>query len=217
MVNRSPTLQTRASDTWLKATWEEFVALADHSDYANGRFYYDQGYMRIEMSPLGSAHSQDNSIISTAIILFGIAKTIPIKELSNASFRKTGIRECQPDLAFYIGAALRFPPRNNAPINLNELEPPTLVVEVAASSLNDDLGAKRLLYERLGVQEYWVVNVQERKVIAFSVAEERSGQIQTSQVLPGLDISLVEEVLQRSQTEDDVAISRWLLATLSQS
>ena len=48
--------------------------------------------------------------------------------------------------------------------------------------------------------------VQEQKVIAFSVAEGRSGEIRESLVLPGLLISVVEEALQRSQAEDDGAI-----------
>lgn len=88
-------------------------------------------------------------------------------------------------------------------------------MENAASSRSDDLGQKRLLYERLGVQEYWVVDAKSSEVIAFAIAEGRSGEIQKSQVLPGLDIALVEEALKRSQTEDDGEINRWLLQTFS--
>ena len=39
------------------------------------------------------------------------------------------------------------------------------------------------------------------RAIAFSIADGRSGEIQESQVLPGLSIALVEEALQRSQTQ----------------
>jgi len=35
--------------------------------------------------------------------------------------------------------------------------------------------------------------------------------------LPGLAIALVEEALQRSQTEDDGEINRWLIQVFSQS
>jgi Uma2 family endonuclease len=35
-----------------------------------------------------------------------------------------------------------------------------LVIEIAVYSVNDDLGFKRLLYERLGVKEYWINNPQ---------------------------------------------------------
>ncbi|MBD2101997.1 Uma2 family endonuclease [Leptolyngbya sp. FACHB-261] len=213
MVNLPATAQNLQTDTWIKATWEEFLALENDPSWAEGKFYYDQGYLRIETSPLGFAHSRDSSIISTAIILFAALKNLRIVELTNASFRKAGAQECQPDTAFYIGADFSLPPRNNEPVNLDEFDPPTLVIETAASSLNDDLGRKRLLYERLAVQEYWVVNVNTEEVIAFSIANGRSGQVQESEVLPGLSISLIEEALKRSQTEDDGAITRWLLET----
>ena len=168
------------------------------------------------MAALGSAHGRYNSIVSTVVILFAAIRSIRIIEFTNCSFRKIGIRECQPDIAFYIGSSFQFPPRNNSPINLNELEPPTLVVEVGASSLSDDLERKQLLYKRLGVQEYWVVDVGAEQVTAFGISRGESSRIQSSQVLPGLGISLIEEALKRSQTEDDGAISRWLLATISQ-
>jgi Uma2 family endonuclease len=81
--------------------------------------------------------------------------------------------------------------------------------------LSDDLGPKRLLYERLGVQEYWVVNVKAGEVIAFAVADNGSRQIQESLVSPGLAIATVESALQRSQIEDDGAINRWLIQEFS--
>ena len=90
--------------------------------------------------------------------------------------------------------------------------PPTLVVEIAASSLQDDLDRKQNLYQRMGVKEYWVVNVSASRVVAVSLSAAGAVLIQASLVLPGLAIALLEEALRRSQTEDDGAISRWLLA-----
>lgn len=216
MVSSSLT-QNLVTDTWVKASWEEFIELADNPASEKGRFYYDKGYLRIEMSPIGSSHSQDNGIIYNVISLYAAVKNIRIKGLINGSFRKPGIREFQPDLAFYIGSEFRFPPRTNSPIDLQEFEPPALVVEFGATSLNDDLGRKRLLYERAVIPEYWVVDVKAGDVIAFEISQGRSGEIQESRVLPGLAIALVESALQRSQNEDDGEINRWLLQTFSQT
>ncbi|MBA3922732.1 MAG: Uma2 family endonuclease [Nostocaceae cyanobacterium] len=215
MVNPLPVLTTVPTDTWVEATWEDFLTFADDPTLVNGRFYYDDGYMRIEMSPLGFAHGRDNTILSTLIVLYAAVKNIPITGLTNTSFRKMGTRESQPDLAFYIGKNFRFPPRNNSPVNLNEILPPTLVVEIAASSLEDDLERKQKLYQRLGVQEYWVMDVNALRINALALSPNESIVLTTSQVLPGLEIAIVEEAIKRSQTEDDGAISRWLLTVFN--
>lgn len=214
MVSPPPVLHTVPTDIWVKATWEDFLTFADDPTLVSGRFYYDQGNMRIEMSPLGAAHGHDNTILSTVINLYAAIKNIPITGLTNTSFRKTGVRESQPDLAFYVGENLRLPPHNNAPVNLDQLDPPTLVVEVAATSLGDDTDRKQQLYQRMGVQEYWVVDVNAGQVIASALSPTKIS-IAESQVLPRLKIALVEEALKRSQTEDDGAVSRWLLATFN--
>jgi Uma2 family endonuclease len=216
MVSSPPVLTTVQTDTWVKATWDDFLTFADDPTLVSGRFYYDDGFMRIEMSPLGAAHGQDNSILSSIIVLYAALKSIPIKELTNTSFRKVSIRESQPDIAFYIGQDVQPLPRNNAPINLNEIDPPTLVVEVAASSLEDDTDRKQKLYQKLGVKEYWVFDVQKTRVIASALSRTSIKPIRVSNVLPGLDLVLVEEALQRSQTEDDGAIIRWLISKFSQ-
>ena len=202
------------TDTWVKATWEEFVAAMDDPQYEEGRGYFDNGYMRIEMAPLGSGHGRQNSVVMDVVSLFATFRNIRLVKFINSSFYKLGERGCQPDIAFYVGANFQIPPQNNSPIDVNIFGPPTLAVEISGSTFKDDLGAKRLLYERLGVAEYWVVNVAEQQAIAFEVRDRYSGEIPISAVLPGLELALVEEALRRSQTEDDSTLMRWLMETL---
>jgi Uma2 family endonuclease len=202
------------TDTWVKATWEEFAAAMDDPQYEKSRGYFDNGTMRIEMAALGSGHSRQNSVVIDVVSLFATFRNLRLVKLINGSFYKSGEQGCQPDVAFYIGTDFQLPPQTNSPIDVNVLGPPTLVIEISGGTFRDDLGAKRLLYERLGVAEYWMVNVAEQDVIAFAIADQRSGEVQTSEVLPGLEIALVEEALRRSQTADDSTLMRWLMDTL---
>lgn len=207
--------QEMITDSWVRASWEEFLVQAERPEYEQGRFYYDNGCMRIETMPVGSGHSQDNTVLAQTVSLYGTVKNIRIKGFTNGSFRKRGVRECQPDLAFYVGADFQIPPKTSQPVDVDQFGAPHLAIEIASTTLNDDLGRKRLLYERLGVQEYWVVDVDAGEVIAFEVLDGGSRQIQESKVLPGLAIATIEEALKRSQTEDDGTLNRWLLETFS--
>jgi len=203
------------TDTWVNVSWDEFMEFVDHPNYQQGRFYYYQDYMRIEMSPVGSIHGNNNNVVANVVNLYATLKNIKIKGWVNTSFRRTSESECQPDLAFYIGDKVKFPPLNNSPVNINELAAPTLVVEIAASSINDDLGFKRLLYERLGVKEYWVMNANNDDIIAFEIVDGGSRRIEESKVLPGLQLATVKEAIHRSLTQDDGEVNRWLLGIFS--
>jgi Uma2 family endonuclease len=211
MVNTLPTSQNLITDAWVAATWEDFLAITDRPEWENARCYYDAGWMRVETMPIGFAHARDNSLLAAVVSLYGTLKNLPFLSITNGSFQKAGERECQPDLAFYVGLELPAIPRSNTPVDVDCYGAPTLAIEIASTSLSDDLGQKRLLYERLGVQEYWVVNVEAAMVIAFAIANGGSHQIQHSVVLADLAISVVEEALRRSQTDDDGAVNRWLL------
>jgi Uma2 family endonuclease len=211
-------IQDRIStDSWVKATWQDFQTLANNPEYAKGRFYYDRGIMRIEMAALGPIHGRDNAVVARLINLYATRKSIRILEFTNTSFAKTGIRECQPDSSFYVGNIAQLPPRNNSAVDLNVYAPPTLVLEIASTTLSDDLGAKRLLYERLGIQEYWVVNAVLSEIIAFEMLNGGSREIHCSVVLPDLEIAVVEEALRLSQTTDDGEVNRLLLQRFSQT
>jgi Uma2 family endonuclease len=211
MVSTFPAPQNFVTDTWLSSTWEEFLAIAARPEFEKAQFYFDAGWMRIETIPIGFAHGRDNSILAAVVRLYGTLKNISYVSFTNTSCRKTGERECQPDLSYYIGSDVQRPTRNNQPVDVDIWGTPTLAIEISSTTLSDDLGQKRLLYERLGVEEYWVVNVEAATVIAFAIADGGSRQIQMSAVLPGLSISVIEEALRRSQTEDDGAVNRWLL------
>ena len=203
------------TDTLVKATWSEFMTLAYDPVYDTSKAYYNRGKARIEMTPLGWNHAESHSIISTFVTLYCALTKIPVEGLINCSFRKQGLKEAQPDLSFYLSSLDNIPNRSNSPVDLNQYSPPALAVEIAATSLSDDLGEKRLLYESLNVQEYWVVDVNEAEVMAFAIADGGSKIINRSQVLPELTIALVEETLKRSRDEDHGAIFRWLLEQFS--
>ncbi|NJL87324.1 MAG: Uma2 family endonuclease [Leptolyngbyaceae cyanobacterium SM1_1_3] len=209
MVGTLP--QNLLTDTWIPATWEEFLAIPECLELEKARCYYDTGWLRIETMPVGSAHGQDNSILAAIVSLYGTVKEIAYVSFTNTSFRKTGERECQPDLAYYIGPDVQRPAKNNQPVDVEVWGTPALAIKVSSTTLSDDLGQKRLLYERLGVREYWVVNVAAAEVIAFAIADGGSRQIQTSLVLPDLPVPVIAAALRLSQSQDDGTVNRWLL------
>jgi hypothetical protein len=74
------------------------------------------------------------------------------------------------------------------------------------------LGMKRLLYESLGIKEYWVVNVEQGEIIAFEILSNQGSQrITTSIVLPGLAIGILEAALRSRSTQDDSQIMAQLM------
>ena len=211
------TLATKIhSDTWIAATWDEYIQVTENPDYEKAKFYYYQGKFRIEMSPLGNDHSRDHYIISYAINLYAVLKGINLNGNDNCTYRKTGVREAQPDLSYYIGDTVDAIPYGTSIIDLDNYPPPTLVIEIANTSLADDRGTKRLLYEDLEIQEYWIVDVQSLKIMAFKIENTGSFRITQSQVLPELEIALLEECLRRTRQTNHSKVGAWLLEEFQQ-
>lgn len=91
---------------------------------------------------------------------------------------------------------------------------PELIVEVAVSSYSRDFGAKKRLYERMGVREYIVVAPRDEKLVSFSLTSSGFQPLETddngilrSAYFPGLwldtkslwdlDLQRMNSVLQR--------------------
>lgn len=210
-------LQTKLpADTWVVATWDEYIQTIEDPVYEKAKGYYYNGKARMEMSPVGNDHASDHIIIIFAVNLFAGIKGIPLNGKDNCNYRKTGSQEAQPDVSYYIGENADVVPWGTSIIDLDIYPPPALAIEVANTSLADDKGEKRLLYEDLKVKEYWIVDVQNVQVIAFAIADGGSRRITQSQVLPGLAISLLEDALRRTRQMNQSQVVAWLLAQFQQ-
>jgi len=208
-MNHSPSVQL-PTDTWVTTTWNDYLRVLE-TVCATAKSYYYNGQMRIEMSPVGNDHASAHTIIIYAVHLFAAINNIDVNGKDNCTYRKTGVNEAQPDVSYYIGETAEAVPWGTGIVDLDKYPPPTLAIEVANTSLLDDKGNKRLLYEDLGVSEYWIIDVQNVEIIAFAVENNGSRRIRRSQVLPGLDISVLEEALQRTRQMNHGKVSAWLL------
>jgi Uma2 family endonuclease len=228
-VQRSdnPSLESIESvimNRWVSATWDEFVEVSNRPEFEKAKGYYFDGKMRIEtcdswVEDMGVSpnHALDNTILMFAINLFCMVHGIPLDGLTNGTYRRSDHKEVQPDISYYVGDRVELTPRGNNLMNLDESPLPDLSIEIAVSSLSDDLGVKRLLYESIGIPEYWVVDVESTEIIAFAIHDRGSTQITESRVLPGLSFEIINEALRLSRTQNQSEVSQWLMQQFQSS
>ena len=97
-------LQTKIpTDTWVSASWDEYIQIIENPAYEKAKGYYYNGRMRIEMSAIGNDHSQDHALVILAASNYAAIKGIPMNARDNCTYRKTGCKESQPDVSYYIG------------------------------------------------------------------------------------------------------------------
>jgi len=203
--------------TWQAGSWETFLTLSQQPIYQKAKTYYFRGAYQFVMG-VGANHAAINLIISLLVELYCIVRGIPFRGLTNASYRKAGLRECQPDSSFYFGDSVNASPTGREIANLDNYSPPDLVIEIADSSLADDLGMKRLLYEEMQVREYWVIDVQTMKIIAFQILDSLGSiRITESLVIAGLQLSFLEEALSRSSELDNSQLGAWFMEQIKEN
>jgi Uma2 family endonuclease len=200
------------NNTWIEADWDKYITIIESPEHEKHQGYYYNGHMRIEDMPTGADHSRYHLLMANAINLFCTIGGISINGFDNCTYRKTGIRECQPDLSYYCEEKARLAPIGTSVINLDEQATPNLVIEISNTTLEDDLGAKRLLYEEMGIDEYWVVDVQNTLIYAFTMIDRGSRRIDTSLVLPELSIETITTALNLSKEQDQSQIGKWLMS-----
>jgi Uma2 family endonuclease len=123
---------------------------------------------------------------------------------------------CAPDLLLYKGDNIpRWQPGERRRIDLRRHRLPDLVGEFSDTSLTFDLDEQKQLYASLGIPEYWVVDVKGLRIFAFSLSSLGHYEaIAQSQVLTRLAIALLEQTLERLNTETNTAAANWFFQQL---
>jgi Uma2 family endonuclease len=139
----------------------------------------------------------------------------PLQSCGYCLMEQPETQACVPDLVLYKGENIPQPgePRR---IDFGRHRLPDLVGEIADTSLSSDLDEQKRLYASLGIGEYWVIDVKGLRLFAFGLmAGGEYGPLESSNVLTGLSIDLVEQTLERLATETNTAAANWLMQKLS--
>jgi Uma2 family endonuclease len=141
-------------------------------------------------SPMRTDHGRESHLISGWLFHYQL-HTPGIEGADNVTVKLDPESEPQPDSQLYIPAELGGQSAIDQAGYFTG--PPELVVEVTRSSRAYDLGAKKADYERAGVQEYLVVEIDPDRIRWFVRRGKRFEELTPdtdgvfrSQVFPGL-------------------------------
>lgn len=201
---------------WRKATWEDYLIERDKATLCERerdtseqvRLFFDRGYLWIDMGSEGVNHARFNNLFTMLFFAwFARQSEQTFDVLGGVLLEKHQKQAASPDLVLYLGG--RFPQwREGEPrrINLDEWRVPDLVGEVGDTTLATDLDEKKQLYARLNIPEYWVVDIQAKRVLAFRLQEDgKYRQCSISVAIAGLPIWLLERTLEQLESGNGAA------------
>jgi Uma2 family endonuclease len=133
-------------------TRDEYYKMNDMGLFAGKRVELIEGEI-IEMSAIYGPHATGVTLADDVMRkVFGEGWVVRVQNPLSFS----GISEPEPDIAVVAGRTRDF--------NTTHPKTAALVIEVADSSLKYDRDHKGSLYAKVGIADYWIVNVQERQL-----------------------------------------------------
>lgn len=205
--------QVLAPLQWQAATWEDYLAYRDRPTDQRMRLYFNGQALLVDMGSEGIDHASTSDLFLLLIYVWvnHHQPNLAVGSFGRCLLEKLGYRAASPDLVLYLGD--NIPRRETGQlrrIDLNVWPVPDLVGEIADISLASDLDEKKKLYADLQIPEYWVIDVQGKRVLAFRLQPEGVYcQLIQSVALPGLSIELLEQALERLTTEPNFAVANW--------
>lgn len=133
-------------------SWQTYEnLLKDLGEESKVHLTYDQGYLEIIMSPLLPPHERYSSLFHAFILVLSEELKVDICSMGSTTLRRQDLkRGLEPDKSYYIQHEAQV--RDKRELDLTQLPPPDLVVEVDITSPS----LKKLpIYLVLGVPEVW--------------------------------------------------------------
>ncbi len=208
----SPQILENNIPQWQPATWSDYLTYRDDETLDAIKLFFDQNYLLVEMGREGINHSQFCELLTMMLgFWFMHHPDEKFSLLNRCQLEKLKTQAAAPDLMLYLGDDYpTWEAGQRRYINLAEVRIPDLVGEVGDTTLATDLDEKKHLYAKLGIREYWVIDVIGKRVIAFILGENGIYQeVEISQALKGLKISLINQTLQRLETETNGMAAIW--------
>lgn len=132
----------------------------------------------IQMSPEGEPHANRISE-SVRYLIRRLGDKAAVRDGHPVTLSPTS--EPEPDIAIVEDLGREYDTHHPYPNNI------FLIIEFAYSSLEQDLGQKRLIYAKAGIQEYWVVNLKASQVHLYRQPTEED--YQSSEIMNSGNIS----------------------------
>jgi Uma2 family endonuclease len=198
---------------WYSATWDDYIAQVDNPGTEHFRIFFNQGRLFVDMGWEGVEHARFRALLAM-LFLAWFSRRLPGQAfdcLGGCILEKPDQRAASPDEVLYVGAEVpRWQPGEPRRVNLRQWRVPDLVCEVGDTTLATDLDEKKQIYAALEIPEYWVIDVQGARVMAFRLSPEGGyGPTLESIALAGLDMTLVEQAFQRLATDPNGAVAQW--------
>jgi Uma2 family endonuclease len=199
------------------ATWQDYLLVRDHTDSDWHRIAFHNNWLRVDMGKEGPGHARFSDLMTAILFIWAfLHPDVAIESFGRCLIEKPETHACAPDLILYKGENIpQWQLGEPRRIDLSRHRLPDLVGGIGDTTLSIDLDEQKQLYASLGIPEYWVIDVKGMRIFAFALGIKGVYEtIETSQVLEGLPIALLEQTLERLSTETNTAAANWLMQQL---
>ena len=147
-----PELPHHQSTLLSPISWQTYEnLLKDLGEESKVHLTYDQGHLEIIMSPLLPPHERYSSLFHAFILILSEELEVDICSLGSTTLRRQDLqRGLEPDKSYYIQHEAQV--RDQQVLDLNQLPPPDLVVEIDMTNSSLE---KLPIYLALGIPELW--------------------------------------------------------------
>ncbi len=212
--------QARSMPQWVSMTWDEYEQWRDGTTSKTAQWYFDRNLFLVrDMGWEGIVHAQVKDLFILLISLWFMAHPDRVAQsMSGGLLEKAGLKAASPDLMLYVGLGCpEWQPGEARRIDLHRWRVPDLVGEVADTTLASDLDEMKQIYAALEIPEYWVIDVQGRRVLMFGLVRGKYQEMEASGLMPGVTIALLEEALLRWTNETNISAAAWFMQQISRS
>ncbi|MGC1309281.1 MAG: Uma2 family endonuclease [Phormidesmis sp.] len=203
------------------ALWQDYTDIRDSADIDWQKISFNQalsqGWLWVDMGKEGPNHAAFSDLIT---MMFGFWAAfnpeVPLQSYGRCLLEKPETQACAPDLVLYKGDDIpKWKPDEPRRISTLRHRLPDLVGEIGDTTLSLDLDEQKQLYAKLKIPEYWVIDVKGKRLFAFALSELGIYQpIDSSNVLEGLSTALIEQTLERLETQTNTAAASWFMQQL---